>query len=62
MKRSAAGLAALALLLTGCASGEETNDGTVRERSVELSDGRTVTCLTYKVGYAGGLSCDWGEG
>uniref|UniRef100_A0AAU7J7X7 Uncharacterized protein n=1 Tax=Microbacterium phage Merry TaxID=3144827 RepID=A0AAU7J7X7_9VIRU len=24
-----------------------------------LFDGRTVTCLAWQAGYAGGLSCDW---
>lgn len=24
-----------------------------------LPDGRTVTCVIYHQGYAGGLSCDW---
>lgn len=25
----------------------------------KLPDGRTVTCVVYQQGYAGGLSCDW---
>lgn len=23
--------------------------------------GRSVSCVTWKLGYAGGLSCDWGS-
>lgn len=51
------------LLLTGCASGAvdtKTNEpSTLYETEITLSDGRTVTCITYKDGYAGGTSCDW---
>jgi uncharacterized lipoprotein YehR (DUF1307 family) len=25
----------------------------------KLPDGRTVSCVVYAAGYAGGLSCDW---
>ncbi len=45
----------LALTLTGC--GETaimTKNGWGEEKTFELSDGRTVTCIFYN-----GLSCDW---
>ena len=29
------------------------------ERTIKLRDGRTLTCVIYHSGYAGGLSCDW---
>ena len=31
----------------------------VRAFQVELADGGTVTCVAYKSGAHGGLSCDW---
>lgn len=73
MKKTAMLLAvATALTLGGCAAvdtstGTETQTGSeprqssenpyYSERHIELEDGRTVVCLTYK--YGGGLSCDW---
>ena len=54
--------AALTLALSGCATGE--SDPTTGEktnldvRRVQV-DGRIVTCIVYRAGYAGGLSCDW---
>lgn len=75
--------ATLALAGCGTASGSSnpapvrTNGGPVKqqtstdgfeERKIKLSDGRTVTCLTWvDSGYqyentAAGLSCDWTEG
>lgn len=33
----------------------------VRAFQVELADGGTVTCVAYKNGTHGGLSCDWGH-
>ncbi|UGS26354.1 hypothetical protein K8F61_17265 [Microbacterium resistens] len=55
------------LVLSGCASGgSPAVDGDagqrsskLYERTISLTDGRTVTCITYRSGYAGGLSCDW---
>jgi hypothetical protein len=68
----------LALMLGGCAAGRSTqgtsDSGTVgqststqgmEERQVTLSDGRTITCITWvDSGYqyentAAGISCDW---
>lgn len=64
MKKTIAILAIIATLaLTGCASGNpyaSTGESTnLYEKHIKLNDGRTVTCVTYKAGYAGGLSCDW---
>lgn len=57
MKRLAL-IALLLLTLTGCS-----NVGKALERNWEfdrvMKDGRTVTCIAWKLGYAGGLSCDW---
>ena len=60
----AGSLAVTAAVLTGCSSPNEQGNGTsawedIREHRVELSDGRTVTCIAWKRGYAGGLQCDW---
>lgn len=52
-------LLAAALVLTGCGNAPDEEAQGVRESTQRLSDGRTVTCLVYKGGYAGGLSCDW---
>lgn len=49
---------ALALLATGCGV-QDIGDAEFTPRTVEMPDGRTVECVTYKQGYAGGLSCDW---
>lgn len=61
MKRTIAAIALVALALTGCGVDEQGNkrmDG-LKENRVNLTDGRTVTCVVYRGGYAGGLSCDW---
>ena len=60
----AGSLAVTAAVLTGCGSPNEQGNETsawedIREHRVELSDGRTVTCIAWKQGYAGGLQCDW---
>lgn len=64
----AAALAACAVLgLTSCSSGgSPDSDGSagdtlssLYERTISLTDGRTVTCIVYIGGYKGGLSCDW---
>lgn len=57
----------LVLALTACGSGgsPESDGGAgssssyLYERTVSLTDGRTVTCIVYAEGYTGGLSCDW---
>ncbi len=65
--RTARGLLAAAaviaaLAVSGCS---EAASGTVRvgdeltERTATLTDGRKVTCLTWKRMNAGGMSCDW---
>lgn len=66
MKRAVTALATVLLTLTlaGCeaptGATERIRDNSVFEKTAELSDGRTVTCVAMKLGYAGGLSCDWG--
>lgn len=70
MRRGRQALAVLALLalggatLTGCLPTNEGHDPTssssvLYEYRQPLGDGRTVTCLALRSGYAGGLSCDW---
>lgn len=62
MKRKMMAVAALCvLLLTGCGVADaETGESTgLEQNTIELKDGRQVTCVVYKAGYAGGLSCDW---
>lgn len=57
---AAAGAIALALTLTAC--GAENWDSSHEKNltpKVVTVDGREVTCILYKSGYAGGLSCDW---
>lgn len=67
-KIAAVGVIALAGFgLAGCSTGgsPETDERAgntanyVYERTLELTDGRTVTCAALLSGYAGGLSCDW---
>ena len=61
MKRKMMVVAVAALLLTGCGAADaETGESTgLEQNTIELKDGRQVTCVVYKAGYAGGLSCDW---
>lgn len=33
--------------------------GLVASWTVKLPDGRSVVCVSWKGGYAGGVSCDW---
>lgn len=53
----------LAMLLLACASSDDASDSvstrSLSEREITLVDGRTITCISYKAGYGGGLSCDW---
>ncbi|MFJ6532468.1 hypothetical protein [Microbacterium sp. NPDC091662] len=56
--------AAVALALVGCGPARGVEDagessGRIYQSTERLADGRSVTCLVYKSGYAGGLSCDW---
>ena len=65
MKKTIAVLViATTLALTGCASGNSdatTGEPTrLQEQNIKLNDGRELTCVTYKLANAGGLSCDWG--
>lgn len=58
-----AGAALIAVIaLTGCGledPGTELPESGLKERTATLEDGRKVVCLTWKRGYAGGMSCDW---
>lgn len=56
MKKVAVALLALAAL-TGCSPSQQLEPAPLEPIEVEqvLSDGRTVTCLSF----LGGLSCDW---
>lgn len=53
--------------LVGCGSGgsPENDDRAgetsnyLYERTVELKDGREISCIVYKQYNTGGLSCDW---
>jgi len=62
-------LGALCIGLAGCGDGSLlSNDPNSPEQgsrgSFGVTDvnvhGRMVTCVTWKLAYAGGLSCDWG--
>ena len=64
MKKTLAALAIVtALTLAGCASGNsDANTGEptrLQEQHIKLNDGRGLTCVTWKLANAGGLSCDW---
>lgn len=57
----------IAFSLTACSSDEEappspqdSNSYFLVEHQYVLDSGRTVTCITYKSQYAGGVTCDWG--
>lgn len=53
---------ASAVLLTGCGGEPDPRTGDpsgMVERHIRLEDGREIVCVTWKAGYAGGLSCDW---
>lgn len=55
------------LALAGCSNGgspDEDGDAgsagrSLYERTITLTDGRTVTCVEFAAGYKGGVSCDW---
>lgn len=56
---------AAALLLAGCgndpAAPDTEPDGYFGVTDVDVGD-RTIPCVTWKSGYAGGVSCDWSAG
>ena len=61
-KRITAAAGAIAAMLTLTACGAEDWDGTHENHltpRVITVDGRDVTCVIYKSGYGGGVSCDW---
>lgn len=57
---AAAGAIAAVLTLTACGTG---GGGSTHESDlitqVITVDGREVTCVTYPIGYVGGIDCDW---
>lgn len=57
---------AMLLTLTGCGSSastpaptKTTDDSSLSESTITLTDGREVTCVVYSAIKQGGLSCDW---
>jgi hypothetical protein len=56
MARQIAAAALAALVLAGCGGVAR---GQLTEKTIELEDGRTITCVTYRPPAGGGLSCDW---
>lgn len=59
-------LAVIVLALSACAPAHDPSAPPgdtllIKEYQVKLHDGSEVTCLAYKDGYGGGLSCDWGD-
>ena len=56
----AAGTIALMTALTACSAEDwdSTHEKNLTPKVITVDD-REVTCVIYKSGYAGGLSCDW---
>lgn len=54
--------AVLALTLTACGTGDRdnTHESDLTTQVITV-DGREVTCVTYPIGYVGGIDCDWGD-
>lgn len=52
------------LVLTGCASGIENENGDKTRLHIQRIDvdGKTVTCVLYRPPSGGGLDCDWDSG
>lgn len=61
--RRAAWLVAAALTLAACGAPADDPGSGRSGFSVDQVDvnGRQVTCISWKSGYGGGLSCDWGR-
>jgi len=57
---TAAGTIALTLTLTACGTGGggSTHESDLTTQVITV-DGREVTCVTYPIGYVGGIDCDW---
>lgn len=57
---TAAGVIALALTLTACGAEnwDSTHENNLTPKVITV-DGRDVTCVIYKSGNGGGVSCDW---
>lgn len=53
------GASAIALALSGCSDGSDTNDSAyMRVETIEV-DGKPLDCVAFKQGYGGGVSCNW---
>ena len=66
MKKIITALVLCLISLTGCAgSGSTAPDPKVSTGSFKTTivnvDGRDIPCITWKQGYAGGISCDWNK-
>lgn len=62
MKTRIIAITLLAMLtLSGCSSEQQGDRATPVPHIVKLADGRAVTCIVFKSGYAGGMSCDWDD-
>lgn len=61
-KRIAAATGTIAAVLTLTACGAEyrysTHESELTTQVITV-DGREVTCVTYPIGYVGGIDCDW---
>ena len=57
---AAAGTIALALTLTACSAEDwdNTHENHLTPKVITVDD-REVTCVIYKAGNGGGVSCDW---
>lgn len=66
MKRALTSALAAMLILSGCASSED-SEGRNRESAnnntfeiqQNMSNGDTIRCIVFSQNYRGGISCDW---
>ena len=51
--------------LTGCSAESSAKDPKVSTGSFKTTivnvDGRDIPCITWQLGYSGGISCDWSK-
>lgn len=57
---AATGIIAAVIMLTACGTGDwdNTHESDLTTQVITV-DGREVTCVTYPIGYVGGIDCDW---
>lgn len=57
---AATGAIAAVLTLTACGTGggDSTRESDLTTQVITV-DGREVTCVTYPIGFVGGIDCDW---